>query len=886
MKKINLFKTVISIMLALTLLAGLPLYAFAEESGADGASDVSADTGSEGASDGSEEQSDAVSSAESGEEPSDEPSEEPSEESSEEPSEEPSEPGYSCIFVTVPDVRPGNITLSGWVSREREGDATVYEFSGKSATFTVTYEPEDGCSLWGIYKDDEFYEAYNGKSITFTVYDDCVLEPIVSGYPTVRGEVMFEGSDEAGIYITVDGSRFERRSYIKGYSTEVRAVLPLGMKAEKAVFTFADGSESVTVDFVDNACVFPAVNGDFTVTVTVSGKALSAVRVTYDGSGSVSADCGDSIVRGGTAVFTVTPGEGMYVESATLNGRLVSVINGTYIAVASTDLVFHVVFAEKPAAQTVTISVDSRASGGRIAFAAYEGMAAEVPYGEDCEIIFTPDEGYVLDRVYINGISTTPLENRLVVNVNRAYDIVATFRKATYKITAVVAKSYGGTLEAVGYTMTNGIVSVDHGGSVTFRFTPDMGHVVSAVRIDGASLEGELSNEFTFTNVTANHTLTVSFAVEGENVKYHTVTVDCGDHGRVEPSNRIEVDDGDDIVISFIPDEGYEIDRVYYDGQQATLTQGKLVLVNVTGDHIIQVSFREKPEDKPDWITADDINWAQSDITIDVSRNTKVGKDVFLKIQSLESGRRVTFTNGLFDITVTGGSSAKVSGDFADLAYDTMIAPESSEVFLQCLGENGIKSLYTVVVVPDAYPTGSVMSITLGGGFSAKTVDCYAFDGSVLAKKNGGVVADLNGKVTIPLYDVRTVVIAIDSTAPVNHIVTVNCGANGTADPMNSQPVADGGGITVRIFPFDGYMVDSVTVDGVALTLDEKARLSGACELPLSNIRKDTTVEIKFTVMPVEENSGIGLVFVVVIISVALVGGGVLFFIQWKRMKY
>ena len=243
MKKINLFKTVISIMLALTMLAGLPLYAFAEESGADGASDVSADTGIEGASDGSDEQSDAVSSAESGEEPSDEPSEEPSEESSGEPS----EPGYSCIFVTVPDVRPGNITLSGWVSREREGDATVYEFSGNSATFTVTYEPEDGCSLWGIYKDDEFYEAYNGRSITFTVYDDCVLEPIVSGYPTVRGEVMFEGSDEAGIYITVDGSRFERGSYIKGYSTEVRAVLPLGMKAEKAVFAFADGSESVTV---------------------------------------------------------------------------------------------------------------------------------------------------------------------------------------------------------------------------------------------------------------------------------------------------------------------------------------------------------------------------------------------------------------------------------------------------------------------------------------------------------------------------------------------------------------------------------------------------------------------------------------------------------------
>ena len=878
MKKNNLIKTIISIMLALTLLAGMPLCALAEESGAGGTSDAPSGTESTEASGDGEEQRDAVSSEESGEEPSAAPSEESGE--------EPSEPDDNCVFVTVPDVRPGSITVSGWMSREREGNATVYEFPGQSATFTVTYEPEDGCSLWGIYNGDEFHEAYNGKSVTLTVYDDCILKPIVSGYPTVRGEVVFEGSDEAGLYITVDGSRFERGSYIRGYTTEVRAALPLGMKAEKAVFAFSDGSESVTVDFVDNACVFPAVNSDFTVTVTVSGKALSAVVVTHEGSGSVSADCGGSIARGGTVVFTVTPGEGMYVESATLNGRLVSVINGTHIAIASTDLAFNVVFAEKPAAQTVTLSVDSRASGGRISFAAYDGTASEVPYGEDCEIIFTPDEGYVLDRVYINGISTTPLEDRLVVTVNRAYDIVATFRKATYRITAVVAKSYGGTLEAVGYTMTDGIVSVDHGGSVTFRFTPDMGHVVSAVRVDGASLEGGLSNEFTFTNVTANHTLSVSFAVEGENIKYHVVTVDCGDHGRVEPSSRIEVDDGDDIVISFIPDEGYEIERVYYDGQQATLTQGKLVLVNVTGDHIIEVSFREKPEDKPDRITADDINWTQSDITIDISRNAKVDSDVFAKIRSLESGRRVTFTNGLFDITVTGGSEAAVSGDFADLAYDTMIAPESSDVFLQCLDENGIKSLYTVVVVPEVYPTGSVMSITLGSEFSAKTVDCYVFDGSAIAKKNGGVVADLNGKVTIPLYDVRTVVIAIDSTAPVNHIVTVNCGANGTADPINSQPVADGGDITVRIFPFDGYMVESVTVDGVALTLDEKARLSGACELPLSNIRKDTTVEIKFTVMPVEENSGIGLVFVVVIISVALVGGGVLFFIQWKRTKY
>ncbi len=810
-------------------------------------------------------------------------SEESSEESSEE---EPSEPEEHIIQVTVINPRPGNYNLDGYDEDRPTAGGHVYIYYSESATLTITYLPKGDDYLWGAYVGQSFYESYDGRTVTFTVTQDCTVNLSVSGFPTVNAEAVFAGTDESGLYLTVNGTKFVKGAYIKGQEAAVAAVLPRGLKAEKAEITLSNGESPITVYFTDNQCVFPAVDCDFTVTITVSGEAVSAVTATCEGEGEVSAD-GELVKKGSYVVFTAVPADGYYIEYVTLNGMRVSLTDGKYTAVATTDLDFHVIFSPKPASQKVTISVDSRASGGNISFAGYEGLIADVPFGEKCEIVFAPNEGYVLDRVYINGISTTLAENRMTVTADREFNIVAAFKKATYKITAVVSKSYGGTLEAVGYNMTGGMVSVDHGGSVTFRFTPDMGHVVSSIKIDGSALTGTLSNEYTFSNVTSNHTLSVSFTAEGSSTKFFTVSVDCGPHGTVEPGNKLDVDEGDDLVISFLPDEGYIVDTVYFDGQIATLTQGKLVLVGISADHIVQVTFKEKPAEAHDWIDCSDINWETDEVIIDVSLNPKVGSDVFKKITSYGATKRFTFrVNGLFDVTLPTGTGMSIEGEYADLSYDTMINPADSDTFLQCLEENGVESLYTILKIPSCFPTGSALTVMLRRDFSAKTVDCYAFDGSVLHNVRNGIVADLSGVITLPLYDVRTLVFAIDSNAPENHIVTVNCGSNGTSDPINSQPVADGGNMTIRIFPFDGYMVESVTIDGVPLKLDEKARMSGACELPITNIKKDTVVDIRFAAMPVEEESKLGLVFLVIIISVALVGGGVLFFIQWKRTKY
>ncbi len=875
MKTHRAFKFLTAILLALLVLTPCLVRPFAEEE-----SDPlpPPDISDESFEDPSEESSDESSEEESSEESSEEPSEESSD-----AGEESSEPEVNKIYVTVMNPSVGTYDLDGFAGMEMISGGYVYVFEGDSAKVDINYISDGMSKLWGVQYGTEFAEATNDRFVSFTVSEDCVVTFSVTGFATVKSETAFAGSSESGMYLTVNGSRLTR-DYIKNREASVAAVLPKGLTAEKAEIEFSDGSESVVVYFSENRCTFPAINCDFKVTVTVSGYPTVDVGVSWGGEGSVTV-AGNTAKKGSVVVFTAVPDDGYYAEYATLNGRNVTLSGGQYTAIANDDLSFYVHFALKPDSQKVVLSVDPRASGGEISFKNYEGQTADVPFGEECEILLAPYEGYVLDRVYINGISTTPAGNSITVTVTREHEIVAAFKRATYNITAVVPKNYGGRIEAVGYTITNGMVTVDHGSSVTFRFTPDMGHIISSVKIDGAALQGEFAEEYTFSNVKANHTLSVTFVAEGENTKFYTVSVDCGEHGRAEPGNLLDVDEGDDLIISFVPDEGYVVDRVFYDGEPAALTQGKLVLIGITADHIIQVTFKEKPRDTVDVVKAEDVDWQPVDVVIDISKNYKVDRSVFDKIASLYGSKRFTFSNGLFDITLQNGAVMNISGDYADLNYDTLIVPESTEVFLQCLSENKV-SVYTVVSVSEAYPTGSAMTITLGQEFSAKTVNVYTFDGSVFRKEKDGIVADLQGSVAFPLSDGRTMVIAVDESAPVNHIVTVNCGANGTSDPMTAQTVADGGKVTIRIFPFDGYMVDTVAVDGVFLELDEAARMNGACELPLSNIRKDTQVDIRFVVMPVEEQSQTGLILLIVIISVAIVGGGALFFVQWKRTKY
>ena len=125
-----------------------------------------------------------------------------------------------------------------------------------------------------------------------------------------------------------------------------------------------------------------------------------------------------------------------------------------------------------------------------------------VTHGGSQAFDITPNQGYYVADVLVDEGSVGPVTSYTFDNVVGEHSIVANFAINTYTITA--------TAGANGSISPSGIVSVDHGADQTFTITPYTGHHIAYVKVDGASV-GAVSS-YTFTNVTANHTIEARFS--------------------------------------------------------------------------------------------------------------------------------------------------------------------------------------------------------------------------------------------------------------------------------------------------------------------------------------------------------------------------------------
>lgn len=156
----------------------------------------------------------------------------------------------------------------------------------------------------------------------------------------------------------------------------------------------------------------------------------------------------------------------------------------------------------------------------------------------------------------------------------------------TYTINASV-KGSGGTIDP------EGEVRVLQGASQTFTFTANEGCAVDTVKIDDKTYTNNGSavatpsvanrsgggwnfETFTFTNVTEDHTISVSFAEDkdgdGKPDKYdpkeaYTIEASAGTNGKIAPSGSVAVSKGENQKFTFTPDKGYAVDTVTIDDE-------------------------------------------------------------------------------------------------------------------------------------------------------------------------------------------------------------------------------------------------------------------------------------------------------------------------------
>lgn len=125
-----------------------------------------------------------------------------------------------------------------------------------------------------------------------------------------------------------------------------------------------------------------------------------------------------------------------------------------------------------------------------------------------------------------------------------------------------------------------GNIKVEDGASQTFQITPDSGYYISDVAVDKHSV-GRVTS-YTFTNVTNDHILAVSFEPNPE-IQASTIG-----HGAITPSGVVVVANyGADQQFNLKPDDGYQINNVLVDGGTGIGSVNTYTFTHVTSDHSI-----------------------------------------------------------------------------------------------------------------------------------------------------------------------------------------------------------------------------------------------------------------------------------------------------------
>ena len=215
---------------------------------------------------------------------------------------------------------------------------------------------------------------------------------------------------------------------------------------------------------------------------------ISASAVPNDG-GTVSGDGNYAI--GESCTLTATPNTGYTFLCWKKDGEQVST-NTSHTFQVSGSASFEAHF--QAITHTVALNADP-ADGGSVT------GGGSYPYGNMCTVNATPAEGFSFVRWSENGTEVTP-EALYQFTVTQDRTLTAVFRRNGHTIYA--SSGANGTINP------SGDVIVQEGDDQTFTMVPNDGYKVSEVYVDGAFV-GSLGT-FTFSNVTEDHSIYVSFA--------------------------------------------------------------------------------------------------------------------------------------------------------------------------------------------------------------------------------------------------------------------------------------------------------------------------------------------------------------------------------------
>ena len=313
-----------------------------------------------------------------------------------------------------------------------------------------------------------------------------------------------------------------------------------------------------------------------------------------------------------------------------------------------------------------TYNLTTQVNGGHGTISASKtGLTA----GSTETITFTPDAGYKIDTVTVNGTATSVSGNTLNVTMNENKTVVVTYKAIEYTITF---EGNGGTPSVLNMMTVGKKLSSLPTATRSSRYSFDGWYTA-------ASSGTQITTAYTFsadTTVYAHWTYTGGGGGGGGGsyTPSYTVSVDKTENGTITVSPK-SASKGDTVTITVKPDNGYELDTLKVldkNGDKVKLTEknGKYTFTMPTGKVTVKGSFVEEApvqifKDVPvDAYYYEAVKWAaEKGIT------GGIGNGLFGPNQPCTRAQIVTFL-----WRAAGSPAPKNMSSFADVPADAFYA--------------------------------------------------------------------------------------------------------------------------------------------------------------------------------------------------------------------
>jgi hypothetical protein len=427
-------------------------------------------------------------------------------------------------------------------------------------------------------------------------------------------------------------------------------------------------------------------------------------------------------------------------------------------------------------------------------------------------------------------------------------------------ITAAQAATITATAGPNGTISPLGAVFVSDGSDQTFTIQPDPGYSVADVLVDGSSV-GPVTS-YPFTNVTADHTISASFA--DTTLPVGTITI----NGGASYTNTVSVTLGLTCADagSGCSQMEFSNDGTTWSGLATYQTNTSWTLIGADGLKTVYARFLDGAGNLS---TA-----ATSTITLDTAAPvfSLTSPAAGARVRTAQAGYSLSeiAANGTITFQWTGGSADPASPHIYTMTTPDMTAGSHSVtpafalidgstydiVFAATdaagnaatpVTNTGITFDTTQPTVVSTVPAGGAVNIPVSSAVTATfsedvlassvtptvftlTGPSGAISGSIgvsnaiatftpLSALTGG--ATYTATLTTGVQDLAGNSMAADyswsfTTLLTTHTITATAGPNGSITPSGSVAVVDGGGQTFTIIPNAGYSVATVTVDLVS----------------------------------------------------------------------